>query len=485
VQPFFKSTPIDQYVSNFGDIACSTQWIAHSRQCRKQYQRRKRMSSKVRYFAVLVLLTLFLPVARAQEKTFFVRDGAFPWYDRVDKWALTDVPPGLEGTGPLPQANCTSRVLVVPDETAALMLGVAKIDLDKFKAKYPTASETGESIAVKNPQGARVDYRVLSFPKPPAQIGGGLSAGLLLLKLATSKPVPEIPDAKAPTTKAPTANTPQPRTGATTTGVTTIDGATTGGALPDTASPSATAPDANPLAVAKLPTKSSFDLYLLIGQSNMVGRDTTPIAQQITNPRVLAFDANGKWVVAKEPMHAGGTGIGPGIPFALELLRGDDRTIVGLIPCAVGGTPLSRWIKGGDLYEKAVQRARAAAVVGQIKGVLWHQGESDTSKKEDAETYQARLSQMFQDLRVDLHLPDVPIVVGQLGSFLTVVKYPYVETVRGALQAVSADVPHVGFADSADLKDKGDALHFSAEAQDIFATRYAAAMKTLQKAGNE
>ena len=426
------------------------------------------MSFKLRFFAALLALALFSPFAHAQDKTFFVRDGAFPWYDRVDRWALTDVPSSLQGIGPLPQTDCTSRVLDVPENTAAVTIGVAKIDLTKFKTKYPTARETGEAIAVKSPQDIRVDYSVLSFPNPPAQIGK-FSAGLLLLKLTTSKSAPNAPDANAP----------QPTNGAAKIGAAA---AINGGELPDVSVPDGTALDANPLSVTTLPAKSNFDLYLLIGQSNMVGRDAAPIAQQITNPRVLAFDANGKWGVAKEPMHMGGTGIGPGIPFALEMLRGDDRTTVGLIPCAVGGTPLSRWVKGGDLYEKAVQRARAAAAAGRIKGVLWHQGESDTSQKENAETYQARLTQMLQDLRADLDLPDVPIVVGQLGPFLTTAKYPYVETVRGAIQAMSAEVPGVGFADSANLKDNGDALHFSASAQETFATRYAATMKTLQKA---
>lgn len=50
---------------------------------------------------------------------------------------------------------------------------------------------------------------------------------------------------------------------------------------------------------------------------------------------------------------------------------------IGLVPTAVGGTALRRWIKGGDLYEQAVARARVAAQTGVIRGVLWHQGESD------------------------------------------------------------------------------------------------------------
>src|SRR5687768_1385003 len=117
------------------------------------------MSYKLRFFAALLALALFSPVACAQNKTFFVREGAFPWHDRVNRWALTNVPPSLQGTGPLPQTNCTSRLLDVPAGTTSITVGVAEIDLDKFKAKYPAVSETGEAIAVKSPQDKRVAYR--------------------------------------------------------------------------------------------------------------------------------------------------------------------------------------------------------------------------------------------------------------------------------------------------------------------------------------
>jgi hypothetical protein len=169
--------------------------------------------------------------------------------------------------------------------------------------------------------------------------------------------------------------------------------------------------------------------------------------------------------------------------FALEMLKADPKITVGLVPCAVGGTPLRRWVKGADLYEQAVARAKAAARDGIIKGVLWHQGESDTTNKENAETYEARLTQMFRDLRQDLSLPELPIVVGQLGDFLTLTpeKNPYAETVRAAIRHVPALMPRVGYADSAGLVDKGDKLHFSADAQKELGVRFARAMRGLQK----
>jgi hypothetical protein len=88
---------------------------------------------------------------------------------------------------------------------------------------------------------------------------------------------------------------------------------------------------------------------------------------------------------------------------------------------------------------------------------------------------------MFRDLRQDLSLPDLPIVVGQLGDFLTAEKYPYVELVRGAIGHVPAVLPRVGYADAAGLGHKGDGLHFSADAEKELGTRFARAMRELQE----
>ena len=229
------------------------------------------------------------------------------------------------------------------------------------------------------------------------------------------------------------------------------------------------------------PDRDNFHVYLLMGQSNMVGRDTRTLASQVDSPRVLTLDGRGRWVLAREPMHVGGTGVGPGIPFALEMLKADPKITIGLVPCAVGGTPLRRWVKGADLYERAVSRAKTAAPAGVIKGVLWHQGESDTTELGNAETYETRLTQMFKDLRDDFNQPDLPIVVGQLGDFLTPEKYPYVEKVRRAIEHITAVVPGVGYADSRGLGHKGDDLHFSADAEQELGARFAVAMRELQR----
>ena len=387
------------------------------------------------------------PPPDAGDKTFMVQEGAFPWYDRINNWALTNVPDSLKGVGPLPQQSCSSRGLVVPGAPKAITIGVAKTDLEKFKQKFPAATETGGSIAVKNVGGQIIPYAVVVLSDPPAKIeNGGFDAGLLLLKLDGAKAEPKIKPASV--------------------------------AVPGVV-------DAASTLKISAAEKANFHLYLLMGQSNMVGRDTSRIDSQLIHPRVLYLDNSGRWLVAKEPMHAGGSGIGPGISFAVEMLKANPNATIGLIPTAVGGTPLSRWVKGGDLYEQAVSRAKIAMEYGTLKGVLWHQGESDTNDKDLAASYETRLSGMFSALRQDLKSPTLPIVVGQLGEFLTPNGYPFVVQVRTAIAHIPADVPNAGFADSKGLGNKGDNLHFSADAQEEFGRRFAASMITLQTPKSE
>ncbi len=45
-------------------------------------------------------------------------------------------------------------------------------------------------------------------------------------------------------------------------------------------------------------------------------------------------------------------GVGPGLVFAAHLLRSGGAQRMGLVPCAVGGTAMDRWVPGADLYEQ-------------------------------------------------------------------------------------------------------------------------------------
>jgi hypothetical protein len=234
------------------------------------------------------------------------------------------------------------------------------------------------------------------------------------------------------------------------------------------------------------PARESFHIYLLLGQSNMAGRGELPREPIQPDRRILVLDGEDRWIVARDPLHAQvgniKPGVGPGLSFAQQMVKYDPNITIGLIPCAVGGTALKRWVKGGDLYEKAVARARKVENVGIISGVLWHQGESDSTALSNAETYESRLTKMFQDLRQDLNSPDLPIVVGQLGMFFSKPKEkaPYADVVRNSLKKMPDSLPNIGFADSAGLTDKGDGTHFTADSQRQFGVRYAESMHALK-----
>ncbi|MEZ6141531.1 MAG: sialate O-acetylesterase [Zavarzinella sp.] len=235
----------------------------------------------------------------------------------------------------------------------------------------------------------------------------------------------------------------------------------------------------------KLPSKDKFHLYLLIGQSNMAGRGVVAKNPAPPHARVLKLDKTGKWVPATDPLHFDKpiAGVGLGSSFARTMADADPEVTIGLIPSAVGGTPLSRWVKGGDLYQQAVKRTQPALKVGVLKGILWHQGESDSNNEMNATTYAKRLSGMISDLRADLKSDDAPFVAGKLGLFLPEGKgKPALwKTVNEQLDEVARTTSKVMVVSSEGLKHKGDQVHFDTASLEIFGRRYAEAMQKLQK----
>jgi len=236
----------------------------------------------------------------------------------------------------------------------------------------------------------------------------------------------------------------------------------------------------------KLPAKEKLHLYLLIGQSNMAGRGVVDEAAKQAHPRVLKFTKENAWAPATDPLHFDKpiAGVGLGSSFGRTMAEASPDATIGLLPCAVGGTPLSRWSKGGDLYAQALLRAKLALKDGTLKGILWHQGESDSGNERLATTYGERLAKMVKDLRGDLGAGDVPFVAGKLGEFLKREDrdgkpslWPKVNEQIGAL---SKSVPNAAAVESAGLKHKGDAVHFDTPSLREFGQRYAEAMKRLQ-----
>ncbi|CAI9115850.1 OLC1v1016854C2 [Oldenlandia corymbosa var. corymbosa] len=223
------------------------------------------------------------------------------------------------------------------------------------------------------------------------------------------------------------------------------------------------------------PPRQSFNVFLLAGQSNMSGRGgvinatwdgVVPPQSQPRASGILRLSANDVWVNAKEPLHKdidvnNVCGVGPGMAFANSVMNKDSGIgVVGLVPCAVGGTKISEWGRGTALYGRLVRRAEAAAGSGGvIRALLWYQGEADTVNHEDAKMYKWRLERFFTHLRADLQLPQLPIIQVALASGTG----PYVGTVRKAQFKV--DLPNVKTVDAAGLRLQPDHLHLSTSSQ--------------------
>ncbi|KAL6212422.1 hypothetical protein ACLB2K_017642 [Fragaria x ananassa] len=226
-------------------------------------------------------------------------------------------------------------------------------------------------------------------------------------------------------------------------------------------------------------------IFILAGQSNMAGRGGV-VNNTITgvttwdgvvppecrpNPSIFRLSANLTWVEAREPLHADidvekTNGIGPGMPFANALFanRAANTDTIGLVPCAIGGTNLSEWERGSFLYRQMIGRARAASQKvnsngDSIRGLLWYQGESDTTTREDAESYKARLETFFGDLRLDLQYPLLPIIQVAIASG----SGPYIEIIREAQLGV--ELLNVRTVDAKGLTLEPDNLHLTTPSQ--------------------
>ncbi len=226
-------------------------------------------------------------------------------------------------------------------------------------------------------------------------------------------------------------------------------------------------------------------LFLLIGQSNMAGRGPLegPDLNAEPEKNIYKLDDNGVWLNAKDPVHNDKpelVGVGPGLAFARIVLGTLNGEKIGLIPCAVGGTKIGRWVPGGDLYERAVTRARQALESGQLCGILWAQGESDSELEADAAVYKDRLFSLIRGVRQELDAEEVPFVAAKLGGFIRPEEYPYTGQINGALESAATVFDRFFLADSAGLTHKGDYLHYDAASAKELGRRMAEGWLTMQ-----
>ena len=237
------------------------------------------------------------------------------------------------------------------------------------------------------------------------------------------------------------------------------------------------------------------DLWVLAGQSNMEGHGDL-IDVQPPSPQVHSFDMADRWLIAEEPLHtlvnavdavhwplnakreperltgqdleqyiiSRKKGAGPGLPFAVEMTQRTGIPI-GLIPCAHTGTSMDQWSpdlkdrEGDSLYGSMYRRVQAAG--GQVKGVLWFQGESDANPR-SAPPFLAKFEAFVKAVRADFKAPDLPFYYVQIGRHIDKSNIAEWNKIQLAQLAAERDIPHAAMVAAVDLQ-MDDQIHLGTE----------------------
>lgn len=224
--------------------------------------------------------------------------------------------------------------------------------------------------------------------------------------------------------------------------------------------------------------QDDYDVYLLIGQSNMAGRGTM-LAEDTLNviEGVWLLDPDGIPEPAKAPLNKYSTirknlgmqQIGPGNSFAEEIHKATGRKIL-LVVNARGGSALEVWMPGNTAsgyFDAAVKRTRQAMQHGDLKAIIWHQGESSSGR---SETYPDSLSVFVSALRQEFGDDDIPFVAGEVGHWTD-----HAEEFNSMISHISERIPCSDYVSSEGcsmLKDESDP-HFSRDGQILLGKRYA------------
>jgi hypothetical protein len=225
-----------------------------------------------------------------------------------------------------------------------------------------------------------------------------------------------------------------------------------------------------------LPTPD--EVFVLAGQSNMLGRGQPVSMGAAGDPRLLVWRKDGGWQVAVDPLgdpSDSANGVGPGMTFGLGAIQTLDPQTVGLVQCAVAGTTISKWTPPHSVYTSCIEQARQAG--GYVDGVLFLQGESDARNDADATKWATRFRIALNAFRTDLG-SGIPVVIGQIGKLSG---FPYQKTVRDQQAKAASMYRGVAMITTRDLQTQSDGVHFTVDSYKKIGTRFASAWWQLRQ----
>ena len=189
---------------------------------------------------------------------------------------------------------------------------------------------------------------------------------------------------------------------------------------------------------------TNFWIFLCFGQSNMEGfpglqlQDKTNVDERFQVLAAVDFPKmnrkKGEWYPAVPPLCRPSTGLSPADYFGRTLVSQLPPNIrVGVVIVAVGGCKIElfgketyqayaakapNWMTniihayGGNPYQRLVDLAQLAQKDGVIKGILLHQGESNTGDRQWPSKVKSVYDSLIKDLNLDA--AQVPLLAGEV-----------------------------------------------------------------------
>lgn len=244
-------------------------------------------------------------------------------------------------------------------------------------------------------------------------------------------------------------------------------------------------------------------VFLCFGQSNMEGfpgiqpEDKTNVDERLQVLAAVDFPGlgrtDGTWYPAVPPLCRPGTGLCPADYFGRTLVSNLPPSIkVGIVNVAIAGckielfektnyesyaSTVAPWMKniiatyGGNPYQHLVEVAKLAQKDGVIKGILLHQGESNTNDKE----WPNKVKGIYENLLKDLNLKaeDVPLIAGEV---VNADQNGACASMNAIIDELPKTIPTAHVVSSAGCLCRPDHLHFTPAGYREFGKRYAAEM---------
>jgi hypothetical protein len=251
----------------------------------------------------------------------------------------------------------------------------------------------------------------------------------------------------------------------------------------------------------------NFYVFLCFGQSNMEGAARAEAQDSIVNERFQVLKSvdcpdqkrsMGKWYPAVPPLCRCRSGLSPADYFGRTMVANLPENIrVGVINVSIGGCKIELFDKDsyesyvetappwmmymikaydGNPYGRLVDMAKIAQKDGVIKGILLHQGESNTNDTIWPQKVKLVYDNLMNDL--DLDPKNVPLLAGEV---VNADQGGICASMNAIIATLPQTIPNSYVISSAGCTDKSDNLHFNAEGYRELGKRYAKQMLSIME----